>query len=410
MAKTKIAVYTICKNESKFVRKWLESMWCNGHGADKVYVLDTGSTDGTVQLFKKEVKKLGAPKNWLLIERKRYRNFRFDIARNDNLDMIQPNDIFDALVSVDLDEVFIPKFWDDLRRTVSEHPDFSRINYLYAWNHDENGFPGRIFWYNKIHPQMGYRYKGAVHEWSENVAPEKYSYGGEYNLAENTVYLHHYPDQEKSRSQYLPLLIQRVNDMPDDINAYVYLAREYMCNDRKMDALQTALEGCMKCVDNPDHTISFNYENYAWFCQLIAEIYADKGLRDEADYYYIKAIAANPKARDAYLSYAFFKSYRCGDGNSALKILKNMESDAKDRLYTWHELDYDWTWRPLHAAAVALCWIGKYDEAVSVFSKAFELIRSQKDRNEAYALGFYSDVDWLVQYNKRRLAEHEQTV
>ena len=40
----KICVYAICKNEEKFVPKWVESM----KEADEIYVLDTGSTDNTV--------------------------------------------------------------------------------------------------------------------------------------------------------------------------------------------------------------------------------------------------------------------------------------------------------------------------------------------------------------------------
>lgn len=35
----KIAVYTICKNESAFVDRWVDSM----SEADGIYVLDTGS-------------------------------------------------------------------------------------------------------------------------------------------------------------------------------------------------------------------------------------------------------------------------------------------------------------------------------------------------------------------------------
>lgn len=43
--KYKICVYAICKNEEKFVKTWIESM----KEADKIIVLDTGSTDKTVE-------------------------------------------------------------------------------------------------------------------------------------------------------------------------------------------------------------------------------------------------------------------------------------------------------------------------------------------------------------------------
>ena len=41
----KIVVYAICKNEAQFVSRWIKSM----SEADQIVVLDTGSTDDTVQ-------------------------------------------------------------------------------------------------------------------------------------------------------------------------------------------------------------------------------------------------------------------------------------------------------------------------------------------------------------------------
>ena len=45
MGNCKVCVYTICKNEEKFVDRWMDSMG----EADLVVVLDTGSKDGTVE-------------------------------------------------------------------------------------------------------------------------------------------------------------------------------------------------------------------------------------------------------------------------------------------------------------------------------------------------------------------------
>lgn len=42
---TKICVYAICKNESKFINRWLSLM----SETDYIVVLDTGSTDGTYE-------------------------------------------------------------------------------------------------------------------------------------------------------------------------------------------------------------------------------------------------------------------------------------------------------------------------------------------------------------------------
>ena len=49
MGKWKVCVYAICKNEAKFVRRWMDSM----READWVVVLDTGSDDGTPEMLRK---------------------------------------------------------------------------------------------------------------------------------------------------------------------------------------------------------------------------------------------------------------------------------------------------------------------------------------------------------------------
>ena len=91
MKSYKICVYAIAKNESKFVKKWVNSM----KEADEIYVLDTGSTDNTVELLKK----YGAH-----VKVKKIDPWRFDVARNESLKLV-PMDT-DICVCTDLDEVF----------------------------------------------------------------------------------------------------------------------------------------------------------------------------------------------------------------------------------------------------------------------------------------------------------------
>ena len=69
MGKYKICVYAISKNEEKYAEKWFNSM----KEADEIYVLDTGSTDNTVNILKN----LGAH-----VETKIISPWRFDVARN----------------------------------------------------------------------------------------------------------------------------------------------------------------------------------------------------------------------------------------------------------------------------------------------------------------------------------------
>ena len=86
----KVCVYAICKNESQFVERWMASMG----EADAVVVLDTGSTDDTVE-------RLRAAGARVTVER--FDPWRFDTARNRSLDLV-PEDA-DICVCTDLDEV-----------------------------------------------------------------------------------------------------------------------------------------------------------------------------------------------------------------------------------------------------------------------------------------------------------------
>ena len=65
--------------------------------ADHIIVLDTGSTDDTVQLLEE----CGVE-----VHQKIYEHFRFDTARNDSMDLIPEE--YNIKVCTDLDERFEP--------------------------------------------------------------------------------------------------------------------------------------------------------------------------------------------------------------------------------------------------------------------------------------------------------------
>ena len=89
----KVYVYAIAKNEAAFAERWVKSM----SEADGIYVLDTGSEDGTAE----KLRSLGA-----IVEKAEIKPFRFDKARNRSLELVPQN--ADLCVCTDLDEVFSP--------------------------------------------------------------------------------------------------------------------------------------------------------------------------------------------------------------------------------------------------------------------------------------------------------------
>lgn len=91
----KICVYAICKNEAKFAERWVKSM----SEADEITVLDTGSTDGSVE----KLAALGVRVKSAVVS-----PWRFDVARNLSLATVAED--ADVCVCTDLDEVFEPKW------------------------------------------------------------------------------------------------------------------------------------------------------------------------------------------------------------------------------------------------------------------------------------------------------------
>lgn len=92
----KVCVYTICKNESKHIQRW---MW-HIQDADLVYILDTGSTDNSVELFQQYPK--------VRIDTFLQEDFDFSVARNEcykNARKHCTGDINDWIfITLDLDE------------------------------------------------------------------------------------------------------------------------------------------------------------------------------------------------------------------------------------------------------------------------------------------------------------------
>ena len=213
----KVCVYAICKNESQFVERWMASMG----EADAVVVLDTGSTDDTVE-------RLRAAGARVTVER--FDPWRFDTARNRSLDLV-PEDA-DICVCTDLDEVLHPG-WRALLEAAWV-PGTTRATYRYTWNFLPDGREGHVFWYSKVHARHGYRWTHPVHE---VLTPDP-------GLVEHVVtvqgmQLDHHADESKSRAQYLPLLELSVQEDPEDDRNMHYLGREYMFRGQWEKAIAT---------------------------------------------------------------------------------------------------------------------------------------------------------------------------
>ena len=285
----KIVVYAICKNEEKFVRRWMASM----SEADQVVVLDTGSDDGTVELLTG----LGAR-----VEREIISPWRFDTARNRSLELVDEDT--DICVCTDLDEVFHPG-WRALLEA-AWRPGCSQAAYRYTWNFEPDGSEGHVFWYEKIHARHGFRWTHPVHEVLTWVGPGR---PGPKVTVEG-MQLDHLADPEKSRAQYLPLLELSVREDPEDDRNMHYLGREYMFRGMWDECIATL----QRHLAMP--TATWTDERCASM-RFLARAWRAKGRDDLALTWLLRAAAEAPHLREPFVELARL-CYDTGDWAGAV--------------------------------------------------------------------------------------------
>lgn len=276
MKKLKVYVYAICKNESKFVDTYVKSMG----EADGIYVLDTGSTDDTVDKLKKYPN--------VHVKQILFKPFRFDVARNKSLEMV-PEDA-DICVCTDFDEEFEPG-WRDALEKVWLKEDPTRVEYLYHWSFDAYEKPATTFYMSKVHKRNVYKWVHPVHEVLECVG------GKEKSVIVPLMVLNHHQDFTKKRSSYLPLLEMSVKEDPEDDRNMHYLGREYMYYERFQEAIDT-LHKHLKLKK------STWKDERAASMRFMARSYIGLQREEEAKMWYKLAILEAPYLREAYVELA----------------------------------------------------------------------------------------------------------
>ena len=349
----KICIYAICKNEMKFVDRWLNSM----AEADSIAVLDTGSTDGTYEYLLQQKEKYPQ----LIVAQKEIAPWRFDVARNESLKLV-PEDC-NILFSTDLDEILEPGWAQPLREQWIEG-FHERGLYLYTWSHLEDGSPGRVITYDKIHSR-NWLWKAPVHEYLFNIntLSEDYSSMNIINfINDDLIHLHHYADNTKSRSNYLPLLELRAQEFPNDYYGLIYLGREYMfCNN-----FNKAIETFNYIIANfNNHIGELDYTSCYYF---LSNCYFELKDYKQAIVHCQQAINIDSTYREPYIliakiflelqNYELAKSY-------LIQGLKNSM-----RHYSWLESDYSWAWEPWDLLCQICFYKGEKLESIAYASKA----------------------------------------
>ncbi len=342
MKKYKICVYAISKNEEKFASEWAKSM----SEADEIIVLDTGSTDNTVNILKD---------SGVCVYEKVFNPWRFDTARNYSLGLI-PNDV-NICVCVDLDELFEPGWRDKLENAWGE--DTVRARYRYTWNFNDDGSEGSVFWIDKIHSRYGFHWENPVHE--------VLVYNGEKNYS--TVYvegmqLNHHADPEKSRAQYLPLLELAVNEDPDNDRNVHYLGREYM--------YRAEWDKCIEMLKHHlDMPTSLWKDERCASMRYMAKAYAQKGDKQESVCWLYRSIAEAPYLREPYADLALML-YEMDEWQGVI-YFSEKALRIKERPRTYICEAYAWGSLPYDLLSLGYYYTGQYNKAIEAVEKAIDL-------------------------------------
>ncbi len=347
----KVAVYTIALNEQQFVERWAKS----ASDADYLLIADTGSKDKTKSVAKKH----GVKVIDLSVS-----PWRFDDARNAALSSL-PADI-DYCIALDMDEVLLPGWREELEKMFSL--GVTRPRYQYTWSWKSDGTPGLQYGGDKIHSRHGYRWKHPVHEViiSDRLEEQQAWCGLE---------IHHYPDSSKPRSQYLPLLKLSVEEDPfDDRNAHYY-ARELFFYGH----YDLAVKEFKRHLALPTAT---------WAPERTASLrYLAKCDPANAFEYLHMAIETSPNRREAIvemaqLMYAQKNWTDCYEFAIDALIIDVKPLDYLCEEFAWGALPYD-------LASISAYNLGDLDKAIAYIKKAIEL---EPDNNR-----FISNLEY---YNK----------
>ena len=203
----KVAVYTIALNEAANAERWANS----AVDADYRIVVDTGSTDDTVERLTKA---------GVTVHRIAVRPWRFDDARNAAMALIPPD--VDVCCTMDMDRFLEPGWRAKLEAAWQPETTALFCQTVYRSSVDDPT-PLRSWPAKNFHHRWGYRFRRPVHE--------ALVFTGETEVTANSsdIVMFEVQDLAKpTRSSYLPLMEVAHKEDPDDAQICFWLGRDLM--------------------------------------------------------------------------------------------------------------------------------------------------------------------------------------
>jgi len=304
-----LSLCVICKNEEENIGNLLESV--KGDLFDEIILVDTGSTDKTVEIIKKYTDKVFFFE-WIN-DFSAARNESFSHATSDYIMWLDSDDIIEAK---DYKKLL------DLKKKLHESPIWL-VKYEYA--HDEQGRSICSFYRERIVKRdLNLKWQEPIHEYLPLDAPYK----------KTDIEVHHYKMHVTS-DRNIPMLEDIVKKNPHVGRNVFYLGKEYFDSGR----LKEGIEKLKQFVEMPD---AWSENKYNALLRISSYYKSEKDYEQSIKYCW-KALKTNELKADAYceMGELYMASKRWDYAIHWFRIAAGMErpEDALDivepKYHTW---------------------------------------------------------------------------
>lgn len=309
----KLAVVAIMLNEEKHIQAWLDALWAEMHRWDTITLLDTGSTDGTVELVEERIRRLDSADEGLIrLEHASIKPWRFDTARNTALALADPN--ADMVWALDLDEFPQPGWRQHIEDAYEE--GYTRLRYKFVWSQQPDGSDGVVFFADKLHKRYGFQWKGIAHEWLVTDEEERHKW------VPNLTVIHKQDHSVERLDRDMALMERAIAELPDDDRLQHYYARQLHFVGRNVEA-SLAFQ---KHLENPKAT--WRAER-AESMMYLAQLGGNEAWNHQWLY---RALAESPERRETWLAVAEFEISR-KNYQAAMWLLGQALRQPRDEIY-----------------------------------------------------------------------------
>lgn len=271
-------IYTIAKNEEHNAAAFMEA----AEGAP-VYILDTGSTDNTVDILRD----YGAH-----VAVKTITPWRFDYARQAALELV-PDDPNTLCVSVDMDERIESGWQDKLAAEWNQQANYGNYRYIGEWLDKDFTQPAIETARTRIHSRQGFHWERPVHEVPVADADTAVRY------CDTSVLVRHYPDGKQRN--YVPLLTSIIEADLNDADARLQRGGEYF-QKREWACALADYQAWLQLTHGDDNPVT-RYRRATTHIAL-AHCYYNLNDHDRAIRAFWEAVAAEPTCREGWVHLA----------------------------------------------------------------------------------------------------------